>query len=91
MISSSTSCGGTPQFQLEGIAVTAPDAAFDRAGLVISFVDAAGLLQAGSRDAQPWPRSVIQQAIGRFAEIAEAGTLPALLNTALRRACDAAH
>ena len=82
--------GGTPQFQLEGIAVDALDAAFDRAGLVISFVDAAGLLQAGSRDALPGPRSAIQGAVDRLAaEFAEAGTLPTLLNAALRRACDA--
>jgi hypothetical protein len=84
--------GGTPQFQLDGIAAAAPDAAFDRAGLVISFVDAAGLLRAGSRDALPWPRSVIEEAVGRLAaEFPEAGTLPALLDAALRRACDAAR
>ena len=84
--------GGTPQFQLDGIAAAAPDAAFDRAGLVISFVDAAGLLRAGSRDALPWPRSVIEKAVGRLAaEFPEAGTLPALLDAALRRACDAAR
>jgi hypothetical protein len=87
-----TFCGGTPQFQLDGIAAAAPDAAFDRAGLVISFVDAAGLLRAGSRDALPWPRSVIEEAVGRLAaEFPEAGTLPALLDAALRRACDAAR
>jgi hypothetical protein len=83
--------GGTPQFQLDGIAAAAPDAAFDRAGLVISFVDAAGFLQAGSRDALPWPRSVIQSAVDRLAEVPEAGALPALLNAAMRRACDAAR
>ena len=81
--------GGTPQFQLDGIAAAAPDAAFDRAGLVISFVDAAGFLQAGSRGALPWPRSVIQSAVDRLAEVPEAGALPALLNAALRRACAA--
>ena len=79
--------GGTPQFQLEGIAVDALDAAFDRAGLVISFVDAAGLLQAGSRDALPWPRSAIQGAVDLLArELPKENTLPTLLNAALRRA-----
>jgi hypothetical protein len=59
--------GGTPSFQVEGVAPDTPDAAFDRAALVVSLVHAAGLLEAGSRDALPWPASAVRSAISGLA------------------------
>lgn len=73
--------GGTPHFQLEGVAADAPDASFDRAGLVVSFVEALGLLSGGSRDSAPWPRAVVSAAVGRV----EDGGLRAVLEAALAR------
>jgi hypothetical protein len=73
--------GGTHHFQLEGVAADAPDASFDRAGLVVSFVDALGLLSGGSRDSAPWPRAVVSAAVGRV----EDGGLRAALEAALAR------
>ena len=73
--------GGTPHFQLEGVAADAPDASFDRAGLVVSFVEALGLLSGGSRDSAAWPRAVVSAAVGRV----EDGGLRAGLEAALAR------
>ena len=60
--------GGTPQYQLEGVPVDARDGAFDRAGLIVSLLDAAGLLRAGSRDPLPWPLAAIRVTIGRLGD-----------------------
>ena len=58
--------GGTPSFQLEGVAAAAPAARFDLAGVVITFVTALGLLDAGSRDVVPWPIATVRAAVARI-------------------------
>ena len=58
--------GGTPDYQLAGVAFEAPAARFDRAGIVVSFVAALGLLQAGSRDVAPWPVATVRAAVARI-------------------------
>jgi hypothetical protein len=78
--------GGTPSFQVEGVAPDAPDAAFDRAALVVSLIRAAGLLEAGSRDVLPWPASVLRAALTGLAECA---ALQAALSSSLGRALSA--
>jgi hypothetical protein len=65
----STFSGGTPSFQIEGVEADAPDAAFDRASLVISFVTALGLLEACSRDALQWSVISINKAIEGVVDI----------------------
>ena len=80
--------GGTPSFQLEGVAPGAPDAAFDRAALVVSLVHAAGLLEAGSRDALPWPASAVRSALSG---LAGHDGLVAALSRSRDRALDAAR
>ena len=80
--------GGTPSFQVEGVAPDAPDAAFDRAALVVSFVHAAGLLEAGSRDGLPWPARTIRSALSGLAGCA---ALLSALSSNLDRALDAAR
>ena len=59
----------------------APDASFDRAGLVVSFAEALGLLSGGSGDSAPWPRTVVSAAVGRV----EDDGLRAVLEVALTR------
>jgi hypothetical protein len=77
--------GGTPSFQVQGVAVEAPGAAFDRAGLVVSLLVAAGMLEAGSRDSLAWPRQVVQAAIARLSGMEGGGNLGAALRAALAR------
>jgi hypothetical protein len=77
--------GGTPSFQVQGVAVEAPGAAFDRAGLVVSLLGAAGMLEAGSRDSLAWPRQVVQAAIARLSGMEGGGNLGAALRAALAR------
>ena len=57
--------GGTLRFQLAGVAVDAPAARFDRAGIVVTFAAALGLLEAGSRDGEPWPVATVRAAVAR--------------------------
>ena len=77
--------GGTPSFQVQGVAVGAPGAAFDRAGLVVSLLAAAGVLEAGSRGSLAWPRQVVQAAIARLRGLEGGGSLGAALHAALAR------
>ena len=73
--------GGTLNYQMEGVAADAQDASFDRASLVVSFVDASRLLSGGSDYSAPWPRAVVSAAVGRV----EDGGLRAVLEAALAR------
>ena len=79
--------GGTPSFQVDGVAANARDSAFDRAALVVSLIHAAGLLPARSRDTQPWPTSSLHAALSGLAECT---ALQAALSRSLGRALDAA-
>lgn len=77
--------GGTPSFQVQGVAVDAPGGAFDCAGMVVTMLGAAGMLEAGSRDDLAWPREVIQAAIARLAEVNGGRDLAAALQGVLQR------